>query len=109
MLLTPPLPAPPVATFSDHCFLSKAAVTFLAPFIVTTQVVAEPEHMPLQPANVESDAGAAVSVTGSPEAKVAAQLPPQSMPAGELVTPPEPPPVRVTVRLSVPAAVVAVD
>jgi hypothetical protein len=84
-------------------------LTVFASFIVTVQVGAAPEHAPLQPAKVALAAGAAVKMTGSPAAKLAEQAAPQSMPAGELVTPPVPLPERVTVRLSVPGAVDAVD
>src|SRR2546425_1277814 len=56
---------------------------------------------PLQPVKVEPTAGAAVSVTAVPLAKLAAQVAPQSMPAGELVTVPLPVPAGATVRVKV--------
>jgi hypothetical protein len=46
---------------------AKVAVTVAAAFIVTRQVLV-PEHAPLHPENVESDAGVAVSVTTVPGA-----------------------------------------
>src|SRR5947199_8595665 len=54
---------------------------------------------PLQPPKVEPAAGAAVSVTAVPLAKLAAQVAPQVMPAGLLVTVPAPVPALETVRV----------
>src|SRR5207247_8723951 len=67
---------------------------------------------PLQPPKVEPAAGAAVSVTAVPLAKLAAQVAPQVMPAGLLVTVPAPVPALETVsvkvwRVKVAVAVVA--
>jgi hypothetical protein len=56
-----------------------------------------PAHeAPLQPANAEPDPGVAVKVTLDPELNRAEQVAPQLIPAGELVTDPEPVPVRPT-------------
>ncbi len=55
-----------------------------------------PEHAPDHPANSEPLAGVAVSVTLVPSVKLAEQVLPQSMPAGLLVTEPEPVPARDT-------------
>jgi hypothetical protein len=63
--------------------------------MVTLQVDV-PLHPPVHPANVELDAGAAVSVTAAPAEKVATQAVPQLMPAGLLVMLPEPLPELVT-------------
>ena len=52
---------------------------------------------PLQPVNVEPASGVAVTVTAVPDANEAEQVAPQSIPAGELVTVPEPVPAFVTV------------
>ena len=61
-----------------------------------------PEHPPpLQPPKVDPAAGVAVSVTAVPLVKLAAQVAPQVMPAGELVTVPLPVPAWVTVRVKV--------
>jgi hypothetical protein len=57
-----------------------------------------PLHAPLQPSNVEPGAAAAVSVTLAPLPKLAEHVEPQSIPAGSLVTPPEPLPDVVTER-----------
>lgn len=58
-----------------------------------------PAHAPLQPANAEPASGVAVSVIGVPPAKLAEQVAPQLIPAGALVTVPEPAPVLATVSV----------
>ena len=70
----------------------KVAETAMALFIVTWQVPV-PEHpAQLQPANVEIPLAEALSVTVVPAAKLAAQVAPQLMPAGDEVTVPPPVP-----------------
>jgi len=65
-------------------------MTEAAAFIVTVHP-AVPEHPPPDhPAKVKPEAATAESVTLVPEAKEAEQVAPQSMPAGEEVTVPEP-------------------
>jgi hypothetical protein len=54
---------------------------------------------PVHPVNVEPAAAAALSATVAPSEKVAEQEAPQSIPAGELVTVPDPPPAFVTVSV----------
>lgn len=76
----------------------KVAVTDLFAVIVTTQLPV-PEQAPLQPVNVELGSGVAVSVTVAPCPKLAEHVAPQSIPAGLLVTVPEPEPVLPTVRV----------
>ena len=75
----------------------NVAPTEVAAFMVTLQVDV-PLQAPVQPAKVEFGAGAAVSVTAVPGAKPAAQVVPQLMPAGLLVTVPVPVPEEVTVN-----------
>jgi hypothetical protein len=58
---------------------------------------AVPEQTPLQPLKVEPLAGAAVRVTTVPPAKLSVQSSPQLIPAGALVTVPDPAPVLTTV------------
>ena len=79
----------------------KIAVTVVAAESVTVQVPAPVQPPPLQPLKVEPAAGAAVSVTAVPLVKLAAQVAPQLMPAGELVTVPLPAPAGLTVRVKV--------
>src|SRR5213596_1955879 len=72
------------------------------------------QPLPLQPPKVEPAAGAAVSVTAVPLAKLAEQVAPQVIPAGELVTVPLPLPALLTVsaklgRLKVAVTVVAAE
>ena len=68
---------------------------------MTTHDPVPEQPPPLQPLKVELAAGAAVSVTAVPFVKLAAQVAPQSMPAGELVTVPLPVPAGATVRVKV--------
>jgi hypothetical protein len=76
--------------------MSKVAVTDSAALIVTSQMPT-PEHpAPDHPANVDPVAAVAVSVTSVPAAKSYEQVAPQSIPAGELVTVPDPLPADVT-------------
>ena len=56
---------------------------------------------PVQPANVEPLSARAVKTTSLPPAKLASQLPPQSIPEGELVTVPAPFPVVSTASVCV--------
>ncbi len=65
---------------------------------MTTTQGPVPLQAPLQPANVDPPAGAAVSVTGVPAAKLAVQVGAQEMPLGLLVTIPLPVPVKPTVK-----------
>src|SRR5438552_1416454 len=107
-LVTVPLPVPALLTVSAKLGSLKVAVTVVAVETVTTQVPV-PEHPPpLQPLKVEPAAGLAVSVTAVPLAKLAEQVAPQVMPAGELVTVPLPVPAGVTVRVKVCGVKVAV-
>ena len=70
----------------------KVALTDFAWLRVTVQVVALPVHAPNQPPKVVPVAGAAVRVTWVLVAKLALQVAPQSIPAGELVMVPVPDP-----------------
>src|SRR5262245_15021462 len=89
-LVTVPGPAPARVTVSAKDCPPKFAVIDAAALIVTVQVPV-PEHPPPdQPVNVAPAAGVAVSVTAVPLLKVAEHVAPQLMPAGALVTVPDP-------------------
>ncbi len=61
--VTEPAPRPALLTVSVYWRSVKVAVTSVAPLTTTTQVPVPEQPPPLQPANVESAAGVAVSVT----------------------------------------------
>ena len=84
----------------------NVAVTLRAWLINTEQVV--PVQAPLQPANVEPVAAAAVSVTVVVLEKLAEQAEPQLTPVGDDVTVPAPVPALVTVSVKLPGAVLNV-
>src|SRR5437879_12916257 len=100
-LVTVPLPAPALETVSVKVWRVKVAVTVVAAETVTTHDPVPEQPPPLQPLKIEPAAGVAVSVTAVPLVKLAEQVAPQSMPAGELVTVPLPVPAGVTVRVKV--------
>jgi hypothetical protein len=75
---------------------TKLAVTVVAASSVSTQPSMPLHPPPDQPANVELAAAAAVKVICVPVSKLAAQVGPQLIPDGLLVTVPDPPPVRAT-------------
>jgi hypothetical protein len=88
----------------------KVAVAVVAALTVTRQVPV-PEQGALQPAKVEPTAGVAVRVGAVPGVTDCEQVEPQLIPAGVLVTVPEPEPSlaieSVTVALLVPEPVTA--
>lgn len=78
---------PPVLAAADMAqvfFAAKLAPTLRSPFMVIRQVVLVPEHAPDHPPKIEFASGVAVRVTVVPPVKV--------VPAGLLVTVPDPPP-----------------
>jgi hypothetical protein len=97
-LVTVPLPVPDLVTVRVKDCCTKAAVTVVAAFSVTTQVPAPEQPPPLQAMKVEPAAGVAVRVTTVPAVKEVEHVAPQEIPAGELVIVPEPAPDLVTVR-----------
>jgi hypothetical protein len=68
--------------------VEKVADAFVLAFVVTVQLLAMPLHAPPQPAKPQVGAGLAFRVTWAPVEKLALQVDPQSIPAGELVTVP---------------------
>src|SRR2546426_1141868 len=79
----------------------KLGVTVVAALMVTLQAPVPETPPPRQRIKVEPAAGVAVSVTTVPLAKPAEQVAPQLIPAGLLVTVPEPVPASVTVSAKV--------
>jgi hypothetical protein len=71
--------------------------------VIDTVQLPVPLQAPLQPANVEPLAGAAVSVTDVPLEKFVVHVEPQLMPLGLDVTVPLPVPARVTLNANVDA------
>ncbi|MBA2337571.1 MAG: hypothetical protein H0V96_07420 [Acidimicrobiia bacterium] len=80
--------------------LVKVAVTDRATVIDTTHEPV-PVHAPDHPVNVDPRAARAVNVTDVPEVYDSVQSVPQLIPAGELVTAPDPVPILVTVSVKV--------
>jgi hypothetical protein len=103
--VTVPAPVPAFVTLSANvaAVVLKVAVTLRAAVIDVVQVPV-PVHAPLQPANVDPLAAAAVSVTDVPLAKFALHVVPQLTPAGDEVTVPAPVPAFVTLNANVDAA-----
>jgi hypothetical protein len=100
-LVTLPLPSPARTTVSVTGAGAKVARTVVDVARVSEQDPVPAQPAPDQPMNTQPAAGVAVSDTAVPAVKLAAQLDPQSMPAGVLVTVPVP--ARVTVSWTGPA------
>src|SRR6476619_1568224 len=99
-LVTTPEPVPALLTVSANLGTgSKVAVTALAALIVTLQDSVPEQPLPDQPVNWEPAAALAVSVTSLPASYSWSQSPPQAIPAGKLVTVPQPDPAFETVSL----------
>ena len=98
VLVTVPLPVPVSVTVRMKVGV-KVAVTAVAAETVTVQGPVPAQPPPLQPVKEEPAAGAAASVMAVPLVKLAEQVAPQLIPAGELVTVPLPVPDGVTVRV----------
>src|SRR5712692_9841842 len=97
-LVTVPVPLPVLLTFRVCDTAVNVAVTERFEVIETVQVFPKVESHPLQLVNVEPLAALAVKVTDDPLAYEAEHVLGQVIPAGELVTVPEPVPARFTVK-----------
>lgn len=82
-------------------FKLKVADTLRAALMVTVQVPAPEQPEPDHPAKTLFDSGVAVSVTTVPLLKLAEQVLPQAIPAGELETVPVPAPAFNTDKANV--------
>ena len=91
------LPATSGLSLNAFGFVLNVAATARAAVIETVQVAVVPAQAPLQPAKRALAAGVAVKLTMVLLVNEVEQIPPQSMPAGELVTVPLPVPALVTV------------
>ena len=100
LLVTVPSPTPALVTVSVNVLAGavKVAVTVWSAFITTLHEPFPLHPPPLQPVNVEPPVGAAVSTTVLPIGKSAAQVVPQEIPLGLLVTVPAPVPDSLTVK-----------
>src|SRR5215831_3319694 len=98
-LVTVPVPVPDFVMVSAKDGKVNVAVTEAAAFIVTVQVPVPVQPPPLQPENVEPAAGTAVKVTAVPPANGAEQVVPHEIPAGALVTVPDPVPALLSVSV----------
>jgi hypothetical protein len=107
-LVTEPEPAPAFVTVSVCVTSANVAVTVWSPLIVTWHVPV-PEHpAPLHPLKVEPADAVAVNVITVPSLNDAEHVAPHEIPAGELVTEPDPAPAFVTVSVCVICVNVAV-
>lgn len=93
-LVIEPLPVPAVFVVNVNTG-TNMAVTAVSVLTATVQVPVPAQTAPLQPANAEPVAGDAVKVTCVPELKDEEQVLPHAMPAGLLLTVPEPAPEAV--------------
>ena len=99
-LVTVPVPLPAfvmVRVGFTTTVAVNVAVTAESEVSVMMHVPVPVQPLPVQPVNVEPASGVAVRVTDVPLAKLVAQVAPQLMPAGALVTDPVPVPAFVTV------------
>src|SRR3954467_8488069 len=103
-LVTVPCPESRAASMVRRRPTANVAVTALAALRVTSHVFV-PVQAPDQPVNEDPSAAVAVNVTFVPTSYAALQVAPQLIPAGALVTPPEPLPVFDTVSVGVAAKV----
>jgi len=96
--VTVPPPVPVFAMLSPFWTTSKLAVAEFTASMLTVQV-AVPLHAPDQPVKIDVPSAVGVRVTIAPVVKLAVQVGPQSIPAGEEVMLPPPAPVLLTVSV----------
>lgn len=98
-LVTVPEPVPAWLTDNVYCG-AKRAITAVSAVNATVHVPSPAQAAPLQPAKADPGPGVAESTTEVPTLREAEHVLPQLMPAGELVTVPEPVPPSVTVSVA---------
>lgn len=98
LLLTLPAPLPVTERVNGYTGTNVAVIVCAAVIVIAHVPVPEQEE-DVQPAKAEPVAGTAVKVMLVPLEKFAEQVAPQLIPAGELVTVPEPVPAGVMVRV----------
>ena len=96
---TVPDPVPVFTTVIVNCCNVNVAVTVVAAVMVTVHGPVPVQPPPLHPVNDDPTLGDAVSVTTVPAEYTSEQSAPQLIPAGELVTVPDPVPDFTTVRV----------
>ena len=107
-LATVPVPEPETVSVRAKTVAGvKVAVIVVALTGETAQVLVPVQPPPDQPVKIDPALAVAVRTTGLPDGKLAEQLVPQEMPAGELVTLPLPSPARITVSVTGAGAKVA--
>src|SRR6266516_6309156 len=98
LLVTVPEPAPNFETLSVARRDGRDVKLAVQVFSMSSVTLPSAQSgSPLQLTNLAPGAGVAVSVTTVPRGKLRVQVSPHSIPAGSLVTVPEPVPSRVTV------------
>jgi hypothetical protein len=110
VLATEPEPEP--TTDTVNVWVATVAVVNVAVTLWSALIVTEhepvPEQAPVQPVNVDPAAGVAASDTEVPAANACEQLPGHEIPAGVLVTEPEPEPAADSVNVCVSTVVLNV-
>jgi len=90
---------PTMVTETACITMLKPAVTSVSASSVNAHVGEASEHGPIQPSKLVPAAGLADNMTGVPRGSCMVQAAPQSMPAGDDVTLPEPDPVFLTLSV----------
>jgi hypothetical protein len=96
-LVRVPVPVPDLLTVNVNVG-RNVAETATSEVKVTVQEPVPEQAAPLQPANTDPGAATAVRAIAVPEPKLALHVAPQLTPAGELVTVPEPAPLKAMDR-----------
>ncbi len=71
------VPGPTLVIVNGNSWCEKVAATLFAAFMVTIQLVADPEQAPLHPVKIEPALGVALMMTRVPSSNVAVHVEPQ--------------------------------